>query len=144
MINDTVINSKMINSLKVLLIFWLFVNYNRGLLFRFLGNDADFLFWRFVLCNWPIWPTSSLVGSSAFRKLNLFDVLIWKSFTGSFRFTTSFCKGEFNLSEHLLFGFWELPHLQEQLLLLLLPEIYMFSANILIIRFFYDISPSNT
>ena len=51
----------------------------------------------------------------------------------------SFCKGEFNLFEHL-FGFWKLPHLQGQLLLLLLPELYVFSANILILRFFDDIS----
>ena len=56
------------------------------------------------------------------------------------RYTASFCKGEYNLSEHLLFRFWKLPHLQGELFLLLLPELYVFSANILIIRFFCDIS----
>ena len=102
-----------------------------GLLFRFLGDDADFLFWRFAVYNWPTRQTSSLLGSSTVKRLNLFDVLIWKSFTGFFRFTTSFCKGEFNLSECLLFGFWKL---QGQLLLLLLPGLYVFSANVLISR----------
>ena len=65
------------------------------------------------------------------------------SFIGFFRFITSFCRGEFNLSKHLLLRFWKLPHLQGQLLLLLLPELYVFSANILIIRFFDDISSFN-
>ena len=86
------------------------------LLFRFLGDDADFLFWQFAVCNWWTWPTSSLLGSSTVRRLNMFDVLIWKpmslpSFVGFFRFTTSFCKGELHPSEHLLLRFCKLPHL---------------------------------
>ena len=142
--NVTVINSMMFNSLKAVLIFWLFVNFNRGLLFTFSEDDVDFLFWRFAWC-WPTWRTSSLLGSSSVRRLNLFDVLIWQpmslpSFAGFLRFARSFCKGQLNLSEHLLFRFWKLPHLQGQMLILLLPELYVFSANILIIRFFDDIS----
>ena len=97
------------------------------------------------MCNWQTWPISTLLGSSTVRRLNLFHELIWKSisllsFAGFFRFTASFCKGELNLSEHLLFRFWKLPHLQGQLLRLLLPELYVFSANILINKFFDVIS----
>ena len=88
-------------------LFWRFATCNRPTwpIYRLLGDDADFLFWRFATCNRPTWPTFSLLGSSTVRRLNLFDVLIWKYFTGFFRFTMSFCKGEFNLFEHL-FGFW--------------------------------------
>ena len=46
------------------------------ILFKFLGGDAYFLFWRFAVCNWPTLPTSSLLGPSTVRWLNLFDVLI--------------------------------------------------------------------
>ena len=50
-----------------------------GLLFRFWGGNVDFLFWRFAVCNWATWRTSSLLGSSTVGWLNLLDVLIWKS-----------------------------------------------------------------
>ena len=45
-----------------------------GLLFRFLGDDAYFLFWRFALCNWPTWSTSPLLG---YRLLDGYICLIY-------------------------------------------------------------------
>ena len=68
-----------------------------GLLFRFMWDNSDFLFWRFAVWTWPIWPTSSMLISLTVRWLNRFDVLIWKSmslpsFTGFFRFKRHFVK----------------------------------------------------
>ena len=107
-------------------------------------SNADFLFWRFAVCNWPTWPTSSLLGSSTVRWLNRFDVMIWKSmsslpsFTSFFRFTTSFCQGEFNLSNTCYLYFWSYHICREKCL----HYYHSYTCFLLICwyRFFDDIS----